>query len=195
MSRTAGRTHVTYSCSGMERLVPSSWSSPAPEIFVHFSPGAARHSRSAGGRHGFTAAQANGSHPELYKLHCSKLSRGGRLAGRPRSWRQTNASVDERHCRQSSHCQIARATTPVTAFPGDWPGWRYRPGPTSRFCTAVNALPYTRRPSLRIPVKSTSDSGSSRPPVLIQVDRRFRFHPASAVALRGWSEVAMAGQC
>ena len=111
MSRTAGRTHVTYSCSGMERLVPSSWSSPAPEIFVHFSPGAARHSRSAGGRHGFTAAQANGSHPELYKLHCSKLSRGGRLAGRPRSWRQTNASVDERHCRQSSHCQIARATT------------------------------------------------------------------------------------
>jgi hypothetical protein len=111
VSRTAGRTHVTYSCSGMERLVPSSWSSPAPEIFVHFSPGAARHSRSAGGRHGFTAAQANGSHPELYKLHCSKLSRGGRLAGRPRSWRQTNASVDERHCRQSSHCQIARSTT------------------------------------------------------------------------------------
>ncbi|BAD41703.1 hypothetical protein STH2718 [Symbiobacterium thermophilum IAM 14863] len=95
----------------MERLVPSSWSSPAPEIFVHSSPGAARHSRSAGGRHGFTAAQANGSHPELYKLHCSKLSRGGRLAGRPRPWRQTNASVDERHCRQSSHCQIARATT------------------------------------------------------------------------------------
>lgn len=47
---------------------------------------------------------------------------------------------------------------------------------------------------MRIPVKSTSDSGSSRPPVLIQVDRRFRFHPASAVALRGWSEVAMAGQ-
>src|SRR5690606_13478834 len=83
VSRTAGRTHVTYSCSGMERLVPSSWSSPAPEIFVHFSPGAARHSRSAGGRHGFTAAQANGSHPELYKLHCSKLSRGGRPAGRP----------------------------------------------------------------------------------------------------------------
>ena len=47
---------------------------------------------------------------------------------------------------------------------------------------------------LRIPVKSTSDSGSSRPPVLIQVDRRFRSHPASAVALRGRSEVAMAGQ-
>lgn len=125
MSRTAGRTHVTYSCSGMERLVPSSWSSPAPEIFVHFSPGAARHSRSAGGRHGFTAAQANGSHPELYKLHCSKLSRGGRLAGRPRPWRQTNASVDERHCRQSSHCQIARATTrPLPPQRYEFAEWR-----------------------------------------------------------------------
>jgi len=56
----------------------------------------------------FTAVQENESHPELYKLHCSRLSRGDRPAG---SWRQTNASVDERHCRQSSHCQIARATT------------------------------------------------------------------------------------
>ena len=78
------RTHPRYVLVlRMERLVLSSWSSPAPEIFVHSSPGAARHSRSAAGRHGFTAAQANGSHPELYKLHCSKLSRGGRLAGRP----------------------------------------------------------------------------------------------------------------
>jgi len=65
----------------------------------------------------FTAVQENESRPELYKLHCSKLSRGGRLAGRPRSWQQTNASVDERHCRQSSHCQIARASTAEHLLP------------------------------------------------------------------------------